>query len=87
MWNWALVAVALFALIGVFAPTQLPVVAYKAALVALFATVGYWVDRGLFPYGRPHEHFVDGHHMIGALLMLRRAAVIVACVVGGTLGV
>ncbi|BEU95533.1 putative holin [Acidovorax sp. DW039] len=35
------------------APAQLPVVLYKAALIALAAVLGYWLDRALFPYARP----------------------------------
>lgn len=50
---WALVALALLAAIGLVSAVQLPVVLYKAALVALGAVLGYWIDRGLFPYSRP----------------------------------
>ena len=46
-------AVLLLALIAVVAPVQLPVVLYKAALIALAAVIGYWLDRALFPYARP----------------------------------
>lgn len=28
-------------------------VLYKAALIALAAVLGYWLDRALFPYARP----------------------------------
>ena len=48
-----LLAAALLAVIALVSPVQLPVVLYKAALVALAAVIGYWVDRALFPYARP----------------------------------
>lgn len=46
-------AVLLLAVIAVVSPVQLPVVLYKAALIALAAVIGYWLDRALFPYARP----------------------------------
>jgi hypothetical protein len=51
-----LLAIALLAVIAVARPEQLPVVAYKAALVALAAVMGYWLDRTLFPYARPDSY-------------------------------
>jgi hypothetical protein len=46
-------AVLLLAAIAVIKPDNLPVVLYKAALIALAAVIGYWLDRALFPYARP----------------------------------
>ena len=48
-----LLAILLLAAIAVVSPVQLPVVLYKASLVALAAVLGYWLDRTLFPYARP----------------------------------
>jgi hypothetical protein len=31
---------------------------YKAHLMALGGWGGYWIDRALFPYDRPHEYLV-----------------------------
>lgn len=50
---FVLLALLLLACIGWLAPVQLPVVLYKAALIALAAVLGYWLDRALFPYARP----------------------------------
>lgn len=50
---FVLLAALLLAAIAVLSPVQLPVVLYKAALVALAAVIGYWLDRALFPYARP----------------------------------
>ncbi len=46
-------AVLLLAAIAMIKPDNLPVVLYKAALIALAAVIGYWLDRALFPYARP----------------------------------
>lgn len=51
-----LLAVLLLAVIAVVSPVQLPVVLYKAALIALAAVIGYWLDRALFPYARPDSY-------------------------------
>lgn len=53
---WLLIAAVLLAAIGVLSPVQLPVVLYKAALIALAAVLGYWLDRVLFPYARPDSY-------------------------------
>ena len=58
-----LLAIALLALIALVSPVQLPVVAYKAALITLAAVLGYWLDRVLFPYARPDSYlFRDWRH-------------------------
>ena len=48
-----ILAAVLLAAIAALSPVQLPVVLYKAALIALAAVIGYWLDRALFPYARP----------------------------------
>jgi hypothetical protein len=50
---FVLLAALLLVVIAVVSPVQLPVVLYKAALIALAAVIGYWLDRALFPYARP----------------------------------
>lgn len=56
--TWLLLAALLLACIATIAPAQLPVVLYKACLVALAAVLGYWLDRALFPYARPDGYLV-----------------------------
>lgn len=34
---------------------------YKAHLLSLGGWAGYWLDRGLFPYSRPHECILPVH--------------------------
>ncbi|MBX3654160.1 MAG: putative holin [Ramlibacter sp.] len=55
---WLLLALVLMALIAALSPVQMPVVLYKAALIALAAVLGYWLDRALFPYARPDGYLV-----------------------------
>ena len=43
----------ILAFLAVVSPQQLPVIAYKAALVSFAACVGVWLDRAVFPYARP----------------------------------
>ncbi len=61
--TWLLLAALLLVAIAIVAPAQLPVVLYKAALVALAAVLGYWLDRALFPYARPDGYLqIDWRH-------------------------
>lgn len=53
--GWLLITLALLLAVWVVAPQQLPVSLYKFSLVTLAAVVGYWIDRSLFPYARPHD--------------------------------
>lgn len=97
--GWLLVAVALLVGIAVLHPQQMGVVLYKAALVTLAAVLGYWIDRRLFPYARPHR-FMSHYTQQNAdadkrafslttpvvLIQLRRAVIVLACILGLTLG-
>lgn len=55
MFDWLIAALLLTLLVWFIAPQQVPVSLYKVSLVALAAVAGYWIDRSLFPYARPHE--------------------------------
>jgi len=48
-----LLAVALAAVVALISPQQVPVAAYKLALVTMGGYLGYWLDRWVFPYARP----------------------------------
>ena len=39
--------------------SQLPHVFATSALLALGGWAGYWLDRALFPYDRPHLYLLD----------------------------
>ncbi|HAR61745.1 MAG TPA: hypothetical protein DCS18_16350 [Alcanivorax sp.] len=82
--SWALVAAALLAVVAILHPEQLRVVLWKLCLVALAAPVSYWIDRAIFPYGRPHAMKPDDGRR--EVAMFRRAIVFLAVVLGLTLG-
>lgn len=81
--DWTLVTLALLLALALLAPEQLQVVLYKAFLVTLGAVLAYWIDRSLFPYARPHT-CIGEIHIVGA--WLRRGLIVLACVLGLTLG-
>jgi len=51
---WIVITLALTLAVGLLAPHQLGVTLYKISLVSLAAVLGYWIDRSVFPYARPH---------------------------------
>ncbi|MDK2124471.1 putative holin [Parachitinimonas caeni] len=53
---WVVLAAALLLLIALVAPQQLAVDLHKASLLCLAGVIGYWLDRGLFPYSRPDNY-------------------------------
>lgn len=85
MWLWTIISIGLLLTLFVIRPEQLQVVLYKLLLVTLAAVVAYWIDRSLFPYpqDRPHQ-CIGGIHIVGA--WLRRAVIVLACILGMTLG-
>lgn len=105
MLHWGLLC-ALLLLLAMFfreaAPNSLvAVTVYKAHLMALAGWAGYWLDRALFPYSRPHEYLelLDDKttaeddasaELIAAVMymaaMLRRAGIVAACLVCVALG-
>lgn len=93
--GWLIVTLVLLLALAIAAPEQMPVVVYKLALVLLGAVLAYWVDRALFPYGRPHaclpgaaawEPTAYGLEIRFAVACIRRALIVLACVLGLTLG-
>jgi len=59
MTNWLIVSLVLAVVILLLAPQQLPVTAYKLSLITVAGWIGYWMDRGLFPYARPDALLPD----------------------------
>lgn len=94
LFGWLLIAAVLLMVVAILAPQNLPVIAHKLTLLTLAGVVGYWFDRSLFPYARPHRfHPVDepdlgrsdmdyGWELVFAAAMLRRAVIILAFVIG-----
>lgn len=82
---WTLISLCLLAALAFVSPQQLQVVLYKVLLVTLAAVIAYWIDRELFPYSQDRPHRCVGTvHIVGA--WLRRALIVLACVLGLTLG-
>jgi hypothetical protein len=63
---WGVLSVLLFvlayALHQVDPGNLLAVTVYKANLMSLGGWGGYWLDRALFPYDRPHEYLEGPGH-------------------------
>ncbi|AFJ01992.1 putative phage-like membrane protein [Methylophaga frappieri] len=98
--GWLVVALVLIVLIALISPTQLPVVLYKLSLVTFATVLAYWLDRTLFYYARPHQLFAEANglhkdsqfydsnqlRLQASLATLRRALIVLAVVLGMTLG-
>jgi len=82
MGDWWLYAAVLLVIVAVVSPANLAVVGYKLCLVALGGVLGYLLDCSLFPYARPHE---TAEKAVG-LVMIRRAIIVAAAMVGMTMG-
>ncbi len=92
-------AVAVFALLALclfVSPPQAAVVLFKASLVTFFAVLAYWIDKFLQPQvdmgdladvietGNKEER--DAAVKLAQAVMIRRALITVAVVLGGCLG-
>lgn len=102
MSGWLVLVVVLLIAVWLIAPHQVPVSLYKLSLVTLAAVVGYWLDRSLFPYARPHLFFhyntlvpqdapkrteLDSpSELVASACMLRRAIIIAAAMIAVSLG-
>jgi Putative 2/3 transmembrane domain holin len=99
---WALLTIVLIGM-ALYAQSTYPgnifaVTLYKAHLMALGGWGGYWLDRALFPYARPHEALTASvqypndrsaslaNAQLGFFSMLRRAIIVAACLVCVGLG-
>ena len=79
---WVYVSIPLLLVVGILSSQKIGLVVYKINLITIAATLGYWIDRTAFPYGRPDE--VDNVMMPSA--MIRRAIIMAACVLAMALG-
>ncbi len=55
LWKTALLTVAAIVFLAVASVDQFGVLYKKCVLVAVAAVVGYYIDRAVFPYARPHD--------------------------------
>lgn len=85
--TWLIISILLLVSIAFISPKELPVILYKLSMVTTGSVLGYWIDRALYPYDRPHSYADSGEDLIPrGLAMLRRALIVIACVLGLTLG-
>lgn len=90
LWLWWLITLVTAFAVAQLAPQQLGVSVYKLSLVAMAALAGYWIDRALFPYSRPHQHMggqaSDRTAMVFCTAMIRRALIVAAAMISTGLG-
>lgn len=92
--HWLAISLLLFVVANVVAAhwpsSPLAVTLYKAHMVSLAGWMGYWLDRALFPYSRPHQCFggvcTTSRDEQAGLYMLRRAIIVAACLIAVSLG-
>lgn len=98
MWQWVLVAITTTAGIYFLAPEQLGILLLKTCYIATAVVVGYYADRVIFYYSRPHEVqrnmysalncsncYDPAHHSLvfaTAMAQIRRAIVVASVVIG-----
>ena len=77
-WPWLAAALVACTAVAVIAPWQLGVLAWGLAKLSCAAYLGYWIDRTIFPYSRPHEACSP---QAGASAQQRRAIVLAAAMI------
>lgn len=58
-WPLALVALILIAIVLIADIARLDNLIWGVCKVAVFGYAGYWIDRWIFPYARPHDWWWD----------------------------
>lgn len=75
-WQLVLIALVLLAVVVGMAPAKLGLLLYGLGKLAAGAFGGYWIDRLLYPYARPHT--LDG--IAQGAACKRRAIIVAACI-------
>lgn len=102
MWQWVLLGAICTAGLYIVAPQQLGVLLLKATYITVALAVGYYADRVIFYYARPHKMAKDAWietsthtfkserceaaYRAYTFAMLRRAIVVGAVVIAFCLG-
>lgn len=81
VWPLLLVALLLLAAVVAMAPAKLGLTLYGFGKLAAGAYAGYWADRLLYPYARPHT--LEG--IAQGAACKRRAIIVAACIVAAAL--
>lgn len=79
-WPWLAGALITTAIVAFIAPYQVGVLIWSLTKLCWGAYLGYWIDRTIFPYARPHDE-------PGYLPQLRRALIIAAVEIALGVGV
>ena len=79
---WLYISIPLMALIIIMSPQKLGLVLYKVNLITIAAWLGYWIDRGAFPYARPDQIGED----LMSSAMIRRALIIASSILAMAMG-
>lgn len=79
---WVYISIPLLIVVVLLSPQKVGLVIYKLNLVTIAAALGYWLDRGAFPYARPDQ--VAEALMPAA--MIRRAVIMAAVVLAMAMG-
>jgi hypothetical protein len=95
--GFALLAALIVALLH---PYQLGVLVWSLCKLCFGAYLGYWIDRSIFPYARPHLWIGDPHELrtgsvdrlqlsiaIAVASQVRRALIMAATILGLAVGV
>lgn len=90
-WPWLLGALVTTLVVAAVAPYQLGVLVWSLSKLSLGAYLGYWIDRSVFHYARPHALQptpMSTPQIYGfAAAMLRRAIIIASAILALGLGV
>lgn len=55
LFGWFIVATLLLIALAVLMQNQPPPPLYRVPMAGLGGVLGYWLDRAIFPYARPHD--------------------------------
>lgn len=102
MWQWVLLGIICTAGLYFVAPQQLGILLLKATYITIAIAIGYYADRVIFYYARPHNMANDAWvettthtyktqrceaaYRAYAIAMLRRAIIVGAVVIAFCLG-
>jgi hypothetical protein len=87
LWDWMAATVAAAAAVAVIAPQQFQVVAYKVSLITLALVLAYWADRSLFSQAPDRIERSMPRDALAAARVIARAMIVLAVVLGVTLGI
>ncbi len=83
-WPWLLGALVATLVVAVLAPYQIGVLVWSLSKLSLGACLGYWIDRSVFHYARPHTlakiNLSTPYSHLYCAAMMRRAVVMAAAI-------